>query len=484
MPSQTHPDKMVAPGVSSVTSMPFIVSRSADKADAATRKLIRSHVMRGKKQNRLRPSKRQLQLLQKEQEQCNPAKRVGAVPVGAEELQLELICRYAAPIPRRVGSDFSFVEFADDIEPEMVVNVIKFSTFATRIIFPLLSLTRCPAASEHDRFFPIIRDAPLLHITTYTVECFIDRVLRNRAREDDNVTARLHFQRGVALLRERLLREGVGDGDKLSDETVTTVVKLASAAHFNGSGVEARRHMQGLRRMVELRGGICGFRGSGIWFEMLRCDLGIAMLNGCDPVFFGDGAPPYPEKLVLDEISPQDAAGTLQVDGELATAWRVVRRFCLLVDLATQTQRSLRQDLIGDTMAAVMYRLLRMRFDSGSVDEAVRHGLLAFVHHVFLQWQDIRLPYRSFPEAYKACIVCLLEKGDASPRLILWLLYIGAMSTWDVSAEPWLMDGLSEYAGRCRVRKWKDAHAILKEVAWLPVMDDVAARQLYQSLKT
>lgn len=103
--------------------MPFIVSRSADKADAATRKLIRSHVMRGKKQNRLRPSKRQLQLLEKEQ--SRPARHVRVVPVGTEELQLELICHYAAPIPRRVGSDFSFVEFADDIEPEMVVNVMK-----------------------------------------------------------------------------------------------------------------------------------------------------------------------------------------------------------------------------------------------------------------------------------------------------------------------------------------------------------------------
>jgi hypothetical protein len=127
MPSQTHSDKMVAPGGSS-TSMPFIVSRSADKADAATRKLIRSHVMRGKKQNRLRPSKRQLQLLEKEQSRtksARPARHVRVVPVGTEELQLELICHYAAPIPRRVGSDFSFVEFADDIEPEMVLNVMK-----------------------------------------------------------------------------------------------------------------------------------------------------------------------------------------------------------------------------------------------------------------------------------------------------------------------------------------------------------------------
>lgn len=108
--------------------MPFIVSCSTDKPDSATRKLIRSHVMRGKKQNRLRPSKRQLQLLEKEKckaKSAYPASHVEVIPVGTEELQLELMCHYAAPTPHRVGSDFSFVEFAADVEPEMVFNVMK-----------------------------------------------------------------------------------------------------------------------------------------------------------------------------------------------------------------------------------------------------------------------------------------------------------------------------------------------------------------------
>jgi hypothetical protein len=276
--------------------MPFIVSSSADKADPATRRLIRSHVMRGKKQNRVRPSKRQLEAEKRREMRKSAAAshvvRAAGVPLSAdEELRVELVSRYAAPVPRRVGSDFSFVEFADEVETEMVLNVMRcpslpsspnptrisdisspVASIGTPIIFPLLTLVGSPGPSEHDRFFPIASDAPLLHITTYTVECFIDRVLRGH-RGEENATARLHFQRGVALLRRRLA-EG-REEDRLSDVTVTAVVKLASAAHFNGLAGEARRHMLGLRRMVELRGGMGELRECGIWFEMVRWVLSL-----------------------------------------------------------------------------------------------------------------------------------------------------------------------------------------------------------------
>jgi hypothetical protein len=68
------------------------------------------------------------------------------------------------------------------------------------------------------------------------------------------------------------------------------------------------------------------------------------------------------------------------MDTDLATAWRVMRRFCLLVNLGTQTHRLMRLEIIHETMTAVMYRLLHMDFAAGSIDETVRYGLLAFPH--------------------------------------------------------------------------------------------------------
>jgi len=84
--------------ISSV-SMLFIVSSDDKKADPATRKLIRSHAMQGIKKKRRRfvgPV-----MLDEESEKGTPA------------------------LPCRVGSDLSFLNFADEIEPSIAWNIVK-----------------------------------------------------------------------------------------------------------------------------------------------------------------------------------------------------------------------------------------------------------------------------------------------------------------------------------------------------------------------
>lgn len=100
----------------SLARMLFIVSSNVEKVDPATRKLIRSHVMRGKKQKKGRPNE--------DKRTTSWAAMIGrgqAAPVKLEEG----IKAYVPLLPGRVGSDLSFVEFADEIEPSMVLNILK-----------------------------------------------------------------------------------------------------------------------------------------------------------------------------------------------------------------------------------------------------------------------------------------------------------------------------------------------------------------------
>lgn len=96
--------------------MPFIVSSNIEKVDPATRKLIRSHVMRGKKQKRGRSSR-----------DGRTTSRVaisGRTRVARVKLE-EAIEMYTPPIPGRVGSDVSLVELPDGIESLMVESMLK-----------------------------------------------------------------------------------------------------------------------------------------------------------------------------------------------------------------------------------------------------------------------------------------------------------------------------------------------------------------------
>jgi hypothetical protein len=135
-----------------------------------------------------------------------------------------------------------------------------------RVMFPLMAAMGCPP-DNREKLYPLTGDAVALHITGFAVENFINRVLRGKEAAI-NPVARLHLHKGLQLLRQRLL----GDDEelKLSDSTLAVVLKLASVAHFEGDYETSRQHMEGLRRMVDMRGGLDVFKGRTFLVEMLR----------------------------------------------------------------------------------------------------------------------------------------------------------------------------------------------------------------------
>ena len=134
------------------------------------------------------------------------------------------------------------------------------------IMFPLMAATSLTADTSCS-FFPLGLDAVGLHITVFAVDGFVDKVLRHQPNNHSPLAA-LHFQKGLRMLRERLS----GDDAKLkcSDATIGAVQKLASAAHFDGDYQVSKQHMEGIRKMIDLRGGFDAFKSSRLLMEILR----------------------------------------------------------------------------------------------------------------------------------------------------------------------------------------------------------------------
>ncbi|KAK4936665.1 hypothetical protein LTR10_022517 [Elasticomyces elasticus] len=355
---------------------------------------------------------------------------------------------------------------------------------AARALFPLVVVT---GYSNKDMawFNPLKFDPAYLHVTVFAAEIFMDKVL-DRQYPATNRDATVHFLKGVQILRERLL---LGDENtKPSDSTIAVVLTLALSALFMGEGETFNHHMVGLRKMVNLRGGMAAFR------EMFRCDIGMAMQSGSMPIFFNDPLSepfvPYPDQDILSIretagiISPQHDSESwlLNVDESLVEAWEVVQRFCSIVNLAVQTQRMLLPSLVYDTMTSVMYRLLRRSFDTGSLDEAIRLGLLGLTHHIFLQWQYLRLPYVYFPSVYKKCLRHPNLTNVASPRLMLWLLMVGAVSAFNTSDHPWLQDCLRQHMGICQLRSWDELRSVLKSFMWVGLVHDKPGKDVFDAV--
>ncbi|KIW61931.1 hypothetical protein, variant [Exophiala xenobiotica] len=361
---------------------------------------------------------------------------------------------------------------------------------AARALFPLVMVTGF-SNKDMEWLDPLKFDAAYLHVTVFAAEVFMDRVL-GRRYPNANQDATVHFLKGVHILRKRLLR-GV-ENTKPSNPTIAVVLTLAVSALFMGEDETFKHHMMGLRRMVNLRGGIAAFQGNKLLTEIFRCDIGMAMQNGSEPIFFNDPLSEpfvsYPARELLTIrnghgiTDSQRHSETLlhKMDENLVEAWRVMQRFCSIVNLAVETQQMLSPGLLYDTMASVMYRLLHMSFDQGSVDEAVRLGLLGLTYHIFLQWQYLRLPYVYFPWVYKDCLLHSKLVDGASSQIMLWLLMVGAVSAFTTSDHPWLMVCLRKHMDKCQVKSWNRMREVLKSFMWVGLLHDKPGKEVFDSV--
>ncbi|KAL2286471.1 hypothetical protein FJTKL_06839 [Diaporthe vaccinii] len=361
---------------------------------------------------------------------------------------------------------------------------------------PLFPLESCIDFSEAPRASwveTLCTDAAYLNATVFSVQVYYD-LLAGRDLEPVSPLTPTYtsYSKTVRFLRERL-----GDKDeqlKLSDNTVMVVLILACHAHRLGQYGIARNHMVGLRKIVDMRGGITALKTRAkLLIEIFRCDLGMALHTGFNPIFFSDPCVeefiPYPTRFSFS-IPPEFRFNEAQLvnshdlgitDVELGKVWDTMQAFCSLINYAAKSERKMPQQLFLDTMASGMYRLISMKFPIDSLDEAVRLGLSAFCSHIFLQWSNARLPHRHLPTMYKECLAERLRSGMGPSGLMPWFVMVGAMAVFpkgDTWLEPWLRwaTGMSDSGS------WGEVRARLRTLLWIDFVHDRYGADIYNSV--
>ncbi|GLA95418.1 hypothetical protein AtubIFM57143_002426 [Aspergillus tubingensis] len=462
--------------------MHFIISTDNKKPDRSTRRLIRSHVMQGINKGRPRYDRRK---------KPNPIQQDQIPsPQSAEVYQDPNIIPSTKLI---VGPDPSFAQFA--------VQVDSLAKLSMQMFFPLGFLIEFDYRDKSWFHDSIRSDAAYLHLTVSASEVFMGSV-HGRQHSDELLSNRrtmLHFTKGVQILRERLT--GVDLQTKISDFTVRTVLMLAMTAHLMGESEVAQKHMEGIRTIMDLRGGLRLFESQKILIELFRWDLGLALQNNTTPIFFRDTLlePLTPFPTIFNPTANQTnnpSLPQLKLDPTLKTTFHVLQNFCTLINTSiTETpQRRLTPDIIPSTLSSVMYRLLQMPFPPNSNNETFRLGLLTFCHHTFLQWQDKTLPFVFFPASYQPHLLSFMEQcqqhldnaeeeGEGSPELILWLLMVGILALPPLPAfqgtDLWLRGYLREWLEKVGIRTWGELREIMERFLWVELMHDLAGEGVF-----
>jgi hypothetical protein len=291
--------------VSEIAGLHFMVKTGVEKFDLESRKLIRSHVMMGKnlgkKLEKPRPArkrKRHNGVVQKE---------VPAFPLSSDKLSSHgsqvgpslssssttttgfnshPVLQPPATVPRKFGSDASTICFADAVEPGTVEIVLQcewsppsmlvqtahpapnpVSSIAKQVLFPLEICIFFERRAEN-WIAPLAVDPAYLHAKIFNSLYYFDVVLSRKSSIAKQRILRHHLKT-LKLLRERFLY--ADDEARLSNNTVSAVLSLAGHAFWTGDSKSATHHMEGLCKIVNLRGGLTTFRDNvKLLAEILR----------------------------------------------------------------------------------------------------------------------------------------------------------------------------------------------------------------------
>jgi len=188
--------------------------------------------------------------------------------------------------------------------------------------------------------------------------------------------------------------------------------------------------------------------------------------------------PRWPCEPFVKAMCP-DQTFLLYIDEELSKAWCIMRNFCTTIKLAAKGGMKLTERTLLDIMSSVMYRLLHMKLSIGSLDEAIRLGLLIFCSDIFLQWEGARSAYLHLSVAYRNCLGSLELIGCTPPNLMIWLLTVAAISIDVEEDQRWLMPHLLHTLKRSDIRTWDDAHDKLSAFLWIDWVFNVRAKALF-----
>ncbi|KAE8441443.1 hypothetical protein EG329_004936 [Mollisiaceae sp. DMI_Dod_QoI] len=443
---------------------PFIISNEATNTDPETRKGIRRHVMLGKNRGKYRRSGHGTLVTPEDVAISDD----GYTPV--EEPHVA--------VPRTIGTYLAFTPLPEMVERHAAVEAIHTVTSALKARFVLGTclVFDAPDSTLLERHS---HDATFFQSVIWMTQAFRESAQGNGSGYPD----RRPLLKTLRLLREKLSL--MDERTQVPDETLFVVTNLAAHARVAGEDQSAMHHMEGIRKIVGLRGGISEITHPKLMVELLRCDLGMALHTGaksffCYEVPYFDYFLQYPDEVGFQRETDRSFDG---LDHNIITAWQFMKRFCSVINAAAEAEGRVPWKVFLDSMKSVMYRLLNMRFDAGSINETIRLGLLSFSSSVFLQWKLVRLPFTYLTDSYRDSLNILESSDFLSPELYSWLLMVYFVSAFkQPDDDPWLCTRLRASMESCGVNSWNEMQTVLETLMWIRLLPEDARKDVFDSV--
>ncbi|KAL3481514.1 hypothetical protein BJX99DRAFT_253438 [Aspergillus californicus] len=279
----------------------------------------------------------------------------------------------------------------------------------------------------------------------------------------------------------RLLQEPLTAG---AESIILCVSTMKHCEALTAQFAALQAHENGLRSLIHLAGGLERL-GHALLATIYQGDIATAALNDSGPCF-----PMFPRfrREVLDEPAmfsrsnrnyeyygrpippPVSSFGTrftkspwyLKLDADLKNTFHAWRRLFIHFEMGTRIP-SLVKPTDKDLYIILLHHLLSLRYPAcdNDLNEPLRRTL--FIYTYLRIWNFGGFPVtRVMMKGLKESLIPRLACFQATaPDLLLWILFIGAISSQGHESYPWFVGTLRDTAIHLNLPEWDAARAML-----------------------
>ncbi|KAF7921859.1 hypothetical protein EAE99_007622 [Botrytis elliptica] len=462
--------------------MPFEFINNAT-IDDAVRKRIRSHVALGRNAGKklVRPSK--MRPTRMKRVVTSACINLSSAQIDSENTIYE--------IERQVGDNISCLSFPDHSFKDKQIVQRTFS-FISSIGYPAeLSKAFIKTRTSTSIFVQfMLLDEACLHCGVAVSVTALNNIVLN---QEDPKIAMHHLS-----LAFRLVNEKLSGNEAASDTTIAVVLTMSHYYRLQGQFSQGLVHLQGLERMVEMRGGISNLKKKQYTLaqKIFRADLEYSLHSGTCT------------RYTVQDIESNDTFCTSE--GRNLDFYKNKAISCALVSLPLSTELLvllvdtisftllLNDAVVGrapplgghklhNTLLFLGYRLLTM-YPLGDcrpknpLENAIHLGLASFIS-TFMRGLDGKVPVNPLLASLLRSSTHELSKSKfESPEAFLWLLLMGKASIFESLDDTWLASDIRQTMQVLNLQGHTDVQRKLESFPWVYALHDKEVRPLLQSI--
>ncbi|KAK4565979.1 hypothetical protein LTR86_003828 [Recurvomyces mirabilis] len=320
----------------------------------------------------------------------------------------------------------------------------------------------------------------------FTDQAFVSSVLFSSSAMYDFLrgrqltTATLYrLRQTIVLLNARL----AWPESQCSDSTLYIVITLAMLAAMFGEKSAAAKHLAGLSRIVELRGGRQFLlRNTKKHYKLSSMDLiwsahaGSALLFPCDELSWSGAlvGPRHYNIAQADlEIMPP------QTDTKLCKIYDDLSYLSRLLNEAFGRGQKLEGDSFQHWFSSIQSRLVDLKCPpDDSSSECIRLGMIAYLSATF-QLPGRRMQLQYLASNFCRALLTSFKTSSVSGPLLQWLVVVGVATVFD-ARDPWIQEAWR--SSNPGIESWDEIRAILESVMWISCVHDGPGKQAFTAL--